>query len=150
VDPLDQARDVFLRHHARYEVAPYYVVLDQRAPGKSPVSTRIHAGYEVNVYGSGFLGGDGLSFENNEPQHTMDDLSAACRWVVDHAANADIEVIPDEESLVFNVHSHMDPEAVVCIRITHSRGLDQPAGVGEEKALAGIVATLESLGVKRN
>jgi hypothetical protein len=38
---------------------------------------------------------------------------------------------------------------LVRIRITHSRGLDRPAGPSEEKARDEVVDRLDALGVKR-
>lgn len=81
----------------------------------------------------------------------MQELVGACHVVVEQAArDSRVEVIPDEGTLVFNVKSHLEPEALVRIRITHSRGLDQPAGASEEKALAGVLDGLESLGVRKS
>jgi hypothetical protein len=61
-----------------------------------------------------------------------------------------IEVTPADDTLILNVKSHLEPEALVRVRITYFRGLDQPAGASEEKALANVVSSLESLGVKRS
>ncbi len=138
----DHARELFARHHARYEVSPYFVLLDVRTVGVAPSHRRIHAGFDVDVYGNGFDHGSA---------ETLQELVGACHVVVEQAArDSRVEVIPDEGTLVFNVKSHLEPEALVRIRITHSRGLDQPAGASEEKALAGVLDGLESLGVRKS
>jgi hypothetical protein len=146
----DRARELFARHHARYEVSPYFVLLDVRTFGASSTHRKVHAGYDVDLYGNGFDHDSALSFAYGEPQKTLNELSAACRVVVEQAAEySTIEIIPSEATLVLNVKSHLEPEALVRIRITHSRGLDQPVGATEERARDGVVDGLESLGVKR-
>ena len=143
-------REIFIRHHARYEVSPYFVLLDRRTLGAPPSQRRIHAGYDVELYGNGFDDGGALSFENSELRETLNELEAACREAVAHAADySRIEIIPWDATLVLNVKSHLEPEALVTIRITHSRGLDQPAGSTEERALADVVGSLYSRGVKK-
>jgi hypothetical protein len=118
VDSSDYARQIFTRHSARYEVSPYFVVLDVRTFG--------------------------------EPRATLNELCAACRKVVAPATEyCRIEIIPYEATLILNVKIHFEPEALLRIRITHSRGLDQPAGASEERARADVGDRLESLGVKR-
>ena len=103
------------------------------------------------MYGDGLDHGVSLSFVNGELRETLSGLRAACREAVSDAAElATIEIIPFEATIVLNVKSQFKPEAVVRIRITHPRGLEQPAGEGEEKALAGVIDRLNSLGVKRS
>ena len=146
----DHAREIFIRHHARYEVSPYFVLLDRRTFGVPASQRRIHAGFDVDLYGNGFDHGAALSFENGELRETLNELGAACREAAAHAADySRIEIIPWNATLVLNGKSHLEPEALVTIRITHSRGLDQPAGSGEEKALADVVGSLYSMGVKK-
>jgi hypothetical protein len=145
----DQARDIFIRHHARYEVSPYFVLLDRRTLG-APSHLRVHAGYDVELYGNSFDHGAALSLENSELREALNELEAACREATAHAADySSIEIIPWNATLVLNVKSHLEPEALVTIRITHSRGLDQPAGSTEERALADVVGSLHSRGVRK-
>jgi hypothetical protein len=150
VDTLDHARGLFLHHHARYEVSPYFVVLDVRPPGVRPSRRKIQAGYDVDLYGNGFDHGAAHSFENGEPEKTLEELHAACQIAVGQAVeHSGIEIIDDDGSVFLDVKSHLEPEAMVRIRITHTRGLDQAAGESERKVLAGVVKSLESLGVKK-
>lgn len=152
VGTRDRARELFLRRHARYEVSPYFVLLDVRTIDVPPTHRRVHAGFDVDVYGQGDGHGAALSFENGEPEGALKDLWAGCHVAVEQVGNkySRIEIIPDNGALVLNLKSHLEPEAQVRIRITHSRGLEQPAGAIEEKALAEVVASLESLGVKKS
>jgi len=149
-DKPDDAREIFIRHHARYEVSPYFVLLDRRTLGAPPSQRRIHAGFDVDLYGNGFDDSAALSVENSELRETLNELGAACREAAAHAAGySRIEIIPWNATLVLNVKSHLEPEALVTIRITHSRGLDQPAGSTEERALADVLGNLYSMGVKK-
>ena len=58
-------------------------------------------------------------------------------------------LLPFEGTLILNVKRNFEPEAVVRIRITHSRGLGEPAGASEDQARAHLEERLRSLGVKR-
>jgi hypothetical protein len=151
METLDHAPELFIRHHTRYEVSPYFVVLDVRTFGVHPSNRRIQAGFDVDLYGSGPDLGSTIAFENGELQTALDQLSAACRAVVAQATeNTTVEIIPFAESIVIDVKGHFEPEALVCIRITHSRGIDQPVGASEEKVLADVEDSLRSLGVMRS
>ena len=80
----------------------------------------------------------------------MGELCTACAEVVAHVSESSrIEIFPFEGTLILNVKNHLEPEALVRIRITHSRGLDQPAGASEDEARAHLEERLHSLGVKR-
>jgi hypothetical protein len=80
----------------------------------------------------------------------LKELCAACQVAAGQAAgDSRIELIPDDATLVLDVQMHLEPEALVRIRITHSRGLDQPAGASEERALDGVLRSLKSLGVDK-
>src|SRR5262249_52035278 len=151
VNALGHARDLFFRHHARYEVSQYVVVLEDRKRGAPPTERRILAGFDLDVYASRPDDQSALSFQSGELRKTLDEICAACRETVAQAnESSTIEIIPFESSLVLNVPNHFEPEALVRIRITHSRGLDQPAGEMEDKARADIEERLHALGLKRS
>jgi hypothetical protein len=150
VEARVHAREIFQQHHARYEVSRYFVLLDVRTVGVPPTDRKIHAGFDVDVYGYFDDHGSTLSFENGEPRETLKELYAACQVAAGQAVgDSRIELIADDATLVLDVHMHSEPEALVRIRITHSRGLDQPAGASEERALDGVLRSLKSLGVDK-
>jgi hypothetical protein len=60
-----------------------------------------------------------------------------------------IEVIPFPATVFFEAREQFRSEAVVRIRISHCRGLDQPSGLPEQHALKEIEEQLEALGVRR-
>src|SRR5258707_13499575 len=44
--------EVLEQHHARYEVRPYYVILDRRPAGAPPIEQKVQAGFDVDLYGA--------------------------------------------------------------------------------------------------
>jgi len=150
VDSLSHARELFIRHQARYEVSQYFVVVDDRTYGRPPIQRRIPAGFDLDLYAAGPNHGSALSFQNGELRKTLDELSAACAEAIAHVReNSRFEIFPFEGSLILDVKRHFEPEALVRIRITHFRGVDQPAGASEDDARAHLEERLRSLGVKR-
>ena len=59
-----------------------------------------------------------------------------------------VEVMLYPDSLVLD--SHFQPQAMIRIRISHSRGVDQTEGAAEEKALGAIRDKLNALGVRES
>ena len=59
-----------------------------------------------------------------------------------------VEILPESDSLILDPQHHFRPQAMLTIRISHDRGLDQPAGPAEEQALKAIRETLRELEVK--
>lgn len=59
-----------------------------------------------------------------------------------------IEVIPFSSTVILDTRKHLQPEDVLRIRITHTRGLDQPAGASDDSALKEIEEQLQFPGVK--
>ena len=150
VDSLSHARELFIRHQARYEVSQYFVIADDRTYGRPPIQRRIPAGFDLDLYAAGPNHGSVLSFQDGELRKTLDELSAACAEAIAHVReNSRFEIFPFEGSLILDVKRHFEPEALVRIRITHFRGVDQPAGASEDDARAHLEERLRSLGVKR-
>ena len=143
------ARELFTKHHTRLEVSPYFVVLDVRTFGLPPTQRRIQAGFDLDLYANGLKQGS-LSFENGDLHETVNELYAACEEAIAPAKeNCDIEIIPIDATLVLDTQNHLQPEALLRIRLSHPGGLGEPAGANEEKALADLLERLHSLGVRR-
>ena len=150
VDSLGHAHELFIRLQARYEVSQYFVVVDDRTYGRPRSRRRVPAGFDLDLYGVGPNHGSTLSFQNGELRKTLDELCAACvEAIANVSENSRIEIFPFEGTLILNVKSHFEAEALVRIRITHFRGIDQPAGASEEEARTHLEERLRSLGVKR-
>ena len=51
IDMVETLSSVIQEHHAFYEVLPYYVVVDDANGGLSLTTRRVHAGFDVDIYG---------------------------------------------------------------------------------------------------
>ncbi len=143
-------RSLVKEHHAFYEVSPYYVVLEEKHRGLPPTSRRVQAGVDVDVYGE--------RIEDNGPWTPPPDkyglgyveLRTLTEKISAHATDScSLEVIPSPSTVVVDFRSHGNIEAMLRIRISHGRGLDQPAGLAEQSALEELEAELKSMGVAR-
>ena len=69
--------------------------------------------------------------------------------VVRHQNNhaCSIEVIPFGPTIVLDSRNHLQPMAMLRIRITHNRGVHEPAGAAEQEALKAVEAQLSNLGI---
>jgi hypothetical protein len=136
-------------HHAFYEVLPYDVVVDDANGGLSPATRRVHAGFDVDIYGESpkrelVIPGPDPDYRvgYSELQEIAEELS---RHATDSCA---FEVLEFPATVFFDVRRHA-PEALLRIRISHCRGLNEPAGLPEQRALEELEYTLKSLGIAR-
>jgi hypothetical protein len=140
--------EIVERRNARYEVRPYYVVLDQRPAGGPPIDQRITAGFDVDIYGT--LEKEQFPLYHSEEGHRIvryfETIGAAIQSKIGQSCT--VEVIPYSESVVLDTHQHFQPQAVLRIRISHDRGLDQPAGPAEDQALSAVRETLRELEIR--
>ena len=133
--------DVLERHQVRYEVHPYYVA---PASGK-----RVQAGFDVDLYGT--LESWHLPlYQSEEGQRVVEYLESLTQEVQSKVGNdCTLEVIRDSDSLTLDPQHHFRPQAMLRIRISHDRGLDQPEGPAEEQALKAILESLRELKVRQ-
>jgi hypothetical protein len=143
-------RELMEGRHVHYEVSPYYVLLEERPSGARPTQRRVKAGFDVDLYGSIEKGRPPLSDRGDEQVRlTLGYLEDAAREIQEKIGkHCEIEIIPFEASVVLDTHEDLKPEAMLRIRITHSRGLAQPEGQPEEQALHEIREKLHELGVR--
>jgi hypothetical protein len=142
----ENVRAVIERHHGFYEVIPYYILLEERPHGAKATTRRIQAGYDIDVYGIK---------TSLEPEAASDyaliytALKEVVETILPHTSDAClIEVIPFGSTVILDTRRHLQPEGMLRIRITHGRGLDQPAGAPEERALKEVEEQLRVLGVR--
>ena len=76
-DSFSHAREIFIRHQARYEVSQYFVVLDDRTFGKPPSRRRIPAGFDLDLYAVS-SNGSALSFRNGGVREVVAEMATAC------------------------------------------------------------------------
>jgi hypothetical protein len=139
-------RTLLERYHVHYGVHPYYVVWEQRPDGAPALDERIQAGFDIDLSGTV----DKLELPDLHPEEygaLVGYFEAVGREVQKTVGQeCTVEVIPYPISLAFD--THLQPEAMLRIRISHCRGLNQPAGPAEEQALIAIRTKLHELGVR--
>jgi hypothetical protein len=141
-------QEILAQHHTRYEVRPYYVVLDERPVDAPHTEQKVHAGFDVDLYGT--VDKEVLPlYQSDAARTTVDYLEAAAKKIqTDVGKQCTIEVISYADSLILDTQQHCQPEVMLRIRISHTRGVAQPAGPAEEQALNAIREALHDLRVK--
>ena len=136
------------KYRVFYEVLPYHVVIEEGHG--SPTATRhmIQAGFDVDVHG--------LSNKDELELPPPGDYALGYAWlkkivdtVAQHASECSIEVIPFPSTVFSEARENFRSEAVIRIRISHRRGIDQPVGLPEQHALEELERQLQGLGVRR-
>jgi len=136
------------KYRVFYEVLPYHVVIEE-AHG-SPAATRhiIQAGFDVDVHA--------LSNKDEQELPPPGDYAlgyAGLKKIVDtlaqHARECAIEVIPFPSTVFSEARENFRSEAVIRIRISHRRGIDQPVGLPEQHALEELESQLQGVGLGR-
>jgi hypothetical protein len=140
----ESVRELMKRYQAFYEVAPYYVLLEGRPPNSAVTKQRIQAGFDIDVYGvkSGLEPGPLADYALGYAA-----LRELAETVASNTADfCSIEAISFDSTIILDTRRHFQPEGMIRIRITHTRGINQPAGIAEEKALKEILLHLHDLG----
>src|SRR5260370_8610452 len=101
--------EVLEQHHARYEVRPYYVILDQRPAGAPPIEQKVQAGFDVNLYGA--LEKEQLPLYRSEGARRVVNYFEAVAQEIESKAGqpCTIEVTPYTDSLVLHNPHHFRP-----------------------------------------
>jgi hypothetical protein len=143
----ENVENLIQQHHAFYQVSPYYVVLE-KSHGKPGCSTwRVQAGYDVDVYGARTNGEPEPSPEYAQGYTVLQKIAETTAHQTSDSSS--VEVITFPSTVFLDTQNHFQEEAVLRVRISHYRGLDQPAGAPEQRALDEIEKQLQSLGVHR-
>ena len=137
-------------HHAFCEVLPYYIVLATKHEGLPDTNRTIQRGFDIDIYGLNIK--SELAFPGSDPDYTggCTGLERIADEVSQRASGSCfLQVISFPERIVFDNRNPKAVEGMIKIRISHRRGLDQPAGEPEQSALAEILNQLRGLGVAR-
>ena len=90
-----------------------------------------------------------LSDSDGQMRLVVDDLQQAAQAILPNPSDScAIQIIPFETTLILDTRNHLQPQALLRIRITHCRGLDQPAGPAEARTLKDVEEKLQALGVQ--
>jgi hypothetical protein len=144
----DNFSSLVKEYHAFYEVSPYYVLLDERPVGLPATTRTVQAGFNVDVYG--------VRTEDTKPampppqEYALGyaELQKLAQRVSQQASDScSLEVIPFSSTAIIDCRTHGQVEAMIRIQISHGRGLNQPAGLPEKRALEEVERELKSLGI---
>lgn len=141
---------VIQKHHAFYEILPYYVVIDDTKGDLPLKNRRVHAGFDIDIYGESLT--QDWVIPGPDPDYTFgySELQKIADEVSGHATDScSVEVLRFPETLFFDLRRQGKQEALLRIRISHCRGLDEPAGLPEQRALEQLERELKSLGIAR-
>src|SRR5271167_3801986 len=132
----DNISSLVQEHHAFYEVSPYYVLLDERPVGLPATTRTVQAGFNVDVYG--------IRTEDTEPampppeEYALGytELQKLAEKVSQHGSDScSLKVIRFFSTAMIDSRNHGQVEAIIRIQTSHERGLNQPAGSPEQRAL---------------
>ena len=139
-------RSVLQEHHAFYEVSPFYVA--HRFNGRC-AGDMVQGGFNVDVYGIRTEDDEAAAPPPEEYGLGWATLLELADKVGAHTpGSCCLDVIPLPSIAIIDGRDGA-VEAMIRLRISHSRGPDEPAGVTEQRALEEIEQELESLGVRR-
>jgi len=146
----ENIRRLAKEHHAFYEVLPYCVVVDEKHGSLSARTRRTQAGFDVDIYGVNI--NNELAPPGADPAYALAcaELQKIAEKVSHHIGEpCAIEVISSPSTVALDARNHAKVEAMLRIRISHLRALDQPFGLPEQRALGEIENELRTLGVDR-
>jgi hypothetical protein len=130
-----------------YEYRPYLVVVDQRPAGGLAVQSKVQAGFEVNLWA--VLQTEQFGLDRSPKARAVRSYFEAFAKEIQSKVGqkCTVEIMPYGDSVILDTHEHFQSEAMLQIRISHGRGLDQPAGPAEEQALTALRDRLHNLGI---
>jgi hypothetical protein len=137
-------RMLLVEHHAFYEVAPHYVVVDERRG-----TQRVQDGFDVFVYG--------VKNEHDEsflsPPHSYALAYEGLQRIAERVAteishSCAITVMPLPGTVVLNPRDDAKITAVLVVRIARW-GTTEAAGPPETHALEAVEHALKAAGLKR-
>ncbi len=138
-------REIIESHRCFSEVSQYHIVFEDR-PAGGPISTRrVHAGFDLDIYGVKKSRQPDPPAEYWLVYTKLKEMVDALEHETQRACS--IEVIPFGSTIVLDTKDHLQPMAMLRIRITHYRGIQEPAGAAEEEALKAVEAQLGNLGI---
>ena len=143
-------RTLVQEHHAFYEVSPYYVVFEEKHGSPAARTRTIQAGFNVDLFGVNPE--RGMVSPGSDPDYELgtSELQEIADGISHHASGScSLQVIPFPSRIVLGGPGHAQVEGMLQIRISHSRGLDQPAGPPEEQALQELEKQLHNFGLAR-
>jgi len=143
----DIIRELIKEHHAYYEVWPYYVVTDEGSGSPAGSTHRIQAGFDIDIYAARTE--KELPFHSPKYELGYTELQKIATEVSRHTQDScSLEVIPFPSTIFLDTKNDLRSQARLQIRISHWRGLNQPAAQAQERALQEIERELQARGIQ--
>lgn len=145
---FDNLRSLIKKHHAFYEVLPYCVLFEERHGSVHAMTRSVQAGFDVDIYGVSLK--NELTLPGLDPAYALgySELQRLAEELP-HDSSCSLKVIPFPSTAVLDSRNQAQVEGMLRIRISHWRGLDQPADLPERQALENVESRLHGLGVER-
>jgi hypothetical protein len=133
-------------HRVYYEVLPYYVVVEEGHGSPAATTRRIQSGFDIDVYGARI---DAPPWRSHKYQLGYEELKKLVE-APSHECNDSsfVEVIASYSNICFDSSNGFQPQAMLRIRVSHYRVVDQPAGPPEEGAVRRIEKQLQQIGIR--
>ena len=138
-------RQIFQSHYCYLEILPYYIVAESRPAGCAVNVRRVQAGYDLDIYGVK------MSREPDPPAeywlvyNRLKEVAESVRR--ENQGTCSVEVISFGSTIVLDTKNHLQPMALLRIRVAHCGDILEPAGAAEQKAVRDVEAQLSALGV---
>jgi len=141
----EDIRQIIDSHHCYLEISPYYVVAEDR-PVDGPISVRrVQAGFDVDIYGVKTRREPDPPAEYWLVYNRLKEVAEMVREA--NHRGCSIEVIPFGSTIVLDTRNHLQPMALLRIRVAHRGDIHEPAGPAEQQALKAVEAQLTTLGI---
>lgn len=150
IDMPKDLRTLVREHHAFYEVSPYHIVFEEKHGTPAARTRTIQAGFDVDIFGVNPE--RGMASPGSDPDYELGtaELQEIANGIShDTVGSCSLEVITFPSRRVLGGQGHAQVEGMLQIRISHSRGLDQPVGPPEEQALQELEKQLHNFGLAR-
>lgn len=145
-----ELRTLVKKFHAFYEVSPSYVSVEEKHGTPAARIRTIQAGFDVDVFGENPT--KEMVSPGADPDYALSyaGLQKIAEGISHHTSGScSLQVIPFPSKIILGGPSHVQVEGMLRIRISHSRGLDQPAGPPEQQALEELEKQLHNVGLAR-
>ncbi len=144
---MSDIRELVKKHHAHYEVWPYYLIFEQGHGTPTATTHRIQVGFDIDVYAA--RTDNELPLDSPQYQLGYAELQKLTEEISHHVdQSCSIEIVPFLSTIVLDTKNDLRSQALLRIRICHWGGLDQPAGPAEEHALQEIERELQARGIR--
>jgi len=139
-------QELIQEHHLVYEVSPYYTVVEERSRGASVSRRRVHAGFDIDVYGLKTGREQDPLAEYELGYSTLKQVAEEVKH--DIGDSCSIQVLWFGATTILDTRAHLEPQAMVRLRIVQNGSIEQPAGAVEAGALKELEERLHAIGIR--